>query len=81
MKITPKEEYLLNCLRHIAEASSESDIADFAGQAIYISGTFPEEKSIVEEYSELVNELWECYHSEEPPPYNLYERFEDLNIK
>lgn len=57
MKITPKEEYLLNCLRHIAETSSASDIADFADQAIYISGTFPEEKSIVEEYSELVNEL------------------------
>ena len=81
MKMTPKEEYLLNCLRHIAKTSSESDIADFADQAIYISGTSPEEKSIVEEYEELVDELWECYRSEEPPPYDLYERFEDLNIK
>ena len=57
MKMTPKEEYLLNCLGHIAETSSESDIADFADQAIYISGSFPEEKSILEEYTELVNEL------------------------
>ncbi|QGJ84897.1 hypothetical protein [Lactococcus phage P1048] len=81
MKITPREEYLLNCLRHISETSSESDVADFAYEAIYISGTFPEEKSIVEEYLELVNELWECCRSEEPPLYDLYERFEELNIK
>lgn len=81
MKMTPKEEYLLNCLKHIAETSSESDITDFADQAIYISGSFPEEESIVEEYTKLVNELWGCYCSEEPPSYNLYERFEDLNIK
>ena len=40
MKMTPKEEYLLNCLRNIAETSSESDIANFADQAIYISGSF-----------------------------------------
>ena len=40
--MTPKEEYLLNCLRNIAETSSESDIADFADQAIYIYlGHFP----------------------------------------
>ncbi|AHC94095.1 hypothetical protein T548_0017 [Lactococcus phage phiL47] len=81
MKMTPKEEYLLNCLRNIAETSNESDIANFADQAIYISGSFPEEESIVEEYTKLVNELWGCYCSEEPPSYNLYERFEDLNIK
>lgn len=81
MKMTPKEEYLLNCLRNIAETSSESAIADFADQAIYISGSFPEEPSLTEEYNGLVNELWECYRSEEPPSYNLYERFEDLDIK
>ena len=79
--MTPKEEYLLDCLGNIAETSSESSIANFAEQAIYISGSFPEEESIVEEYKGLVNELWECYRSEEPPPYDLYERFEDLNIK
>lgn len=81
MKITPKEEYLLNCLRHIAETSSESEIADFADQAIYISGSFPKEESLAEEYTKLVNELWKCYSSEEPPSYNLYERFEELNVK
>ncbi len=81
MKMTPKEEYLLNCLRNIAETSSESDIANFADQATYISGSFPEEESIVKEYTKLVNELWECYSSEEPPSYNLYERFEELNVK
>lgn len=79
--MTPKEDYLLNCLRNIAETSSESSIADFADQAIYISGSFPEEPSLTEEYTELVNELWECYRSEEPPSYDLYERFEDLDIK
>lgn len=81
MKMTPKEEYLLNCLRNIAETSSESDIANFADQAIYISGSFPEEPSLTEEYTKLVNELWECYCNEEPPSHNLYERFEELNIK
>lgn len=81
MKMTPKEEYLLNCLRNIAETSSESDIANFADQAIYISGSFPNEPDLTEEYRELVDELWECYRSEEPHPYDLYERFEDLNIK
>ena len=79
--MTPKEEYLLDCLTNIAETSSESSIANFAEQAIYISGSFPEEESSIEEYNTLVNELWECYRSEEPPSYSLYERFEDLNIK
>ena len=81
MKMTPKEEYLLNCLEIIAETTSESDTGNFAYEAIYTFGSFPEEESIVEEYEELVDELWECYRSEEPPPYDLYERFEDLNIK
>lgn len=79
--MTPKEEYLLDCLTNIAETSSESSIANFAEQAIYISGSFPEEESLIEEYTELVDELWECYRSEEPPSYNLYERFWGLNIK
>lgn len=79
--MTPKEEYLLDCLANIAETSSESSVANFAEQAIYISGSFPEEPSLIEEYKGLVNELWECYRSEEPPSYNLYERFEDLDIK
>ena len=79
--MTVKEQYLLDCLRNIAETSSESSIADFADQAIYISRSFPEEESVIEEYTELVNELWECYRSEEPPSYNLYERFEELNVK
>lgn len=79
--MTVKEQYLLDCLRHIIETASESSIADFADQAIYISGSFPEEPSLKEEYNGLVNELWECYRSEEPPSYNLYERFEDLDIK
>ena len=79
--MTPKEEYLLNCLEDIAETTSESDTGNFAYEAIYISGSFPEEESIVEEYTKLVNELWECYSSEEPPSYNLYERFKELNVK
>lgn len=79
--MTPKEEYLLDCLANIAETSSESSVANFAEQAIYISGSFPEEESVVEKYKGLVNELWECCRSEEPPSYNLYERFEELNIK
>ena len=79
--MTVKEQYLLDFLRNIAETSSESSIADFADQAIYISGSFPEEESIVEEYEELVDELWEYYRSEEQPSYNLYERFWGLNVK
>lgn len=81
MKMTVKEQYLLDCLENIAETSSESSIANFAEQAIYISGSFPEEESIVEEYEELVDELLECYRSEEPPSYNLYERFWGVKCK
>ena len=79
--MTPKEEYLLDCLRHIAEVSSESLIANFADQVIYISGAFPEEPSLTKEYKLLVNELWECCQGVEPPSYNLCERFEELDIK
>lgn len=79
--MTVKEQYLLDCLRNIAETSSESSIADFADQAIYISGSFPEESSLIEEYRVLVDEVWEYYRDEEPPSYSLYERFEDLDIK
>ena len=79
--MTPKEEYLLDCLANIAETSSESSVANFAEQAIYISGSFPEEPSLIEEYRVLVDEVWECYRDEEPPSYSLYERFEDLDIK
>ena len=79
--MTPKEEYLLDCLANIAETSSESSVANFAEQAIYIPGSFPEEPSLIEEYRVLVDEVWECYRDEEPPSYSLYERFEDLDIK
>lgn len=79
--MTPKEEYLLDCLANIAETSSESSVANFAEQAIYISGAFPEEPSLTEEYRVLVDEVWECYRDEEPPSYSLYERFWGLNIK
>lgn len=79
--MTPKEEYLLDCLANIAEISSESSVANFAEQAIYISRSFSDEPSLKEEYRGLVDEVWECYRDEEPPSYSLYERFEDLDIK
>lgn len=81
MKMTPKEEYLLNCLRHIAETSKESDIADFADQAIYVSGSYPSQKNIEDKYYSLVDKLWECYCSEEPIPKSLYDKFWELELK
>lgn len=65
--MTPKEEYLLNCLKNITKMSSDSNIAKFADQAICISDEFTEEPSLTEEYNRLISELLECYCSKEPP--------------
>lgn len=79
--LTEKEIFLMDCLRHIAETSKESDIADFADQAIYISGSYPSQKNIEDEYYSLVDKLWECYCSEEPIPKSLYDKFWELELK
>lgn len=79
--LTEKEMFLIDCLRHIAETSKESDITDFADQAIYVSGSYPSQKNIEDEYYDLVDELRECYRSEESVPYSLYDKFWGLELK